>query len=140
MASTRNIAIALIAFVMLASCSPRIVPIQGGSTKVEYRDRIIRDSLFFRDSIYIHEKLKGDTVYIREYRDRIVWRDKHIHDTTFIAKHDTTIVEKPVPAKLSTSQKMMLKTFNWLLLAALALVGWTFRKPLFTIIKNFIKL
>lgn len=136
----RNIAIGLIAFLLLASCSPKIVPVQGGSTKVEYRDRIIRDSLFFRDSIYIREKLKGDTMYISEYRDRIVWRDKHIHDTTFIAKHDTTIVEKPVPAELSTSQKMKLKTFNWLLLAALGLAGWTFRKPLLSILKNFVKL
>lgn len=119
------------------SCSPRLI--DNSTSRVEYRDRTLRDSLYFRDSIYITERQKGDTVYLREYRDRLVWRDKEVHDTVSVEVHDTTTVEKPVPAELTCTQQAKLDSWWWLLAAVLAFGGWTFRKPLASILK-FVKI
>lgn len=123
---------------VLLSCSPRMI--DNSTARVEYRDRILRDSLYFRDSIYITERQHGDTVYLREYRDRLVWRDKEVHDTVAVEVHDTTTVEKPVPADLTWTQQAKLDSWWWLLAAALAFGGWTFRKPLASILKTFVKI
>lgn len=59
-------------------------------TRIEYRDKYHRDSIYIRDSVIIHEK--GDTVY--KDRWRIEWKDKIIRDTVF--KTDTVYKEKEV--------------------------------------------
>lgn len=48
-----------------------------------------------RDSVYIREVLKGDTVYLThiEYRDR--WRTRLVHDTIIRTDSITQIIEHP---------------------------------------------
>lgn len=75
---------------LVASCSPRLYP----STSVQKDSAFVRvaDTLVLRDSIYIDRittiKEKGDTVFVTnttyEYRDR--WRNKAVHDTTYVEK------------------------------------------------------
>ena len=45
---------------------------------------IIRDTVMQHDSIYVHEFMQGDTVYVTKYRDR--WRDKVVNrtDTVYV--------------------------------------------------------
>lgn len=119
-----------------ASCSPRII--ENVRTEVEYRDRYVRDSLFLRDSVYIKEYIKGDSVYINKEVERLRYRDRYIHDTTFVAHHDTMTIEKPVPAKLTRVQQAKLDSYGFLFFLAFALLVWTFRKPLIALIKRFI--
>ena len=56
------------------ACSPKII--EKTRTEYVYQDVHHRDTLVTRDSVYIREWLKGDTVYIEKYKDRYVFRDR----------------------------------------------------------------
>lgn len=90
-----------------------------------------RDTTFRRDSIYIREWAKGDTVYVDRFRDRYVFRDRWRDSVRVVERHDTTTIRVPVEKSLSWSQKAKIGAFPWLLLACLGLFLWTFRKYLF---------
>lgn len=59
-------------------------------TRIEYRDKYHRDSIYIRDSVIIHEK--GDTVFKDRWRTE--WKDRIIHDT--VNHTDTVYIEKEV--------------------------------------------
>ena len=114
----------------LPSCSPEIV--ERWHTQYVYQDVHHRDTLVTKDSVYIREYVKGDTVYIEKYKDRFVYRDRW--RDSIIVKRDSvaveTLKEVKVEKPLSWSQKVRIGAFPWLLLVAVGLGGWTFRKPL----------
>ena len=103
-----------------------------------YIDRVRIDSLYVRDSIYVH--LAGDTIY--QYRDRYVYRDRYLRDTVFKAVHDTTsvVIEREVPVErdLTAWQRFRLRGFWWLLAGFAAATGWIFRKPLKALVRAII--
>ena len=53
------------------------------------------DTIVMRDSVFISEKIRGDTVYLTrtEYRDR--WRTRMVHDTVQHTEYVDRVVEKP---------------------------------------------
>lgn len=114
----------------LPSCSPEIV--ERWHTQYVYQDVHHRDTLVTKDSVYIREYVKGDTVYIEKYKDRFVYRDRW--RDSIIVKRDSvaveTLKEVKVEKPLSWSQKVRIGAFPWLLLVAVGLAVWTFRKPL----------
>ena len=114
----------------LPSCSPKIV--ERVKVVTEYRNVYQVDTTIQHDSVYIREWVKGDTVRIVEYRDKYIYRYKTIRDT--VMKHDSLAVERikevKVEKPLSWSQKVRIGAFPWLLLVAVGLAVWTFRKPL----------
>ena len=114
----------------LPSCSPEIV--ERWHTQYVYQDVHHRDTLVTKDSVYIREYVKGDTVYIEKYKDRFVYRDRW--RDSIIVKRDSVAVEPikevKVEKPLSWSQKVRIGAFPWLLLVAVGLAVWTFRKPL----------
>ncbi|MDR1729093.1 MAG: hypothetical protein LBR52_00305 [Prevotellaceae bacterium] len=72
-----------------SSCkTPQYIPIE--TTRTEYRDNYLRDSIYFRDSIFF--AIKGDTVFLEKYN--YLYRDKIIRDSIF--KTDTIRVPYPV--------------------------------------------
>lgn len=85
----RRLVIAM-AILLVTACSPRIVEHIRVQRDTTYIERVQVDSLYIRDSVFIREK--GDTVY--QYRERIRDRYRFIHDTTFIHRTDTLMVEK----------------------------------------------
>ena len=103
----------------LPSCSPEIV--ERWHTQYVYQDVHLRDTLVTKDSVYI-EKYKDRFVY----RDR--WRDSIIVKRDSVAVE--TIKEVKVEKPLSWSQRARIGAFPWLLLVAVGLAVWTFRKPL----------
>ena len=114
----------------LPSCSPKIV--EKWNTQYVYRDVHHRDTVITKDSVYIREWMKGDTVFVEKYKDRFVYRDRW--RDSIIVKRDSvaveTLKEVKVEKPLSWSQRVKLGAFPWLLLITGVLGVWTFRKPL----------
>lgn len=107
-----------------SSCkTPQYIPVE--TVKTEYRDKIVRDSVFRYDSIFVKDK--GDTVYFERYR--YLYKDKIIRDSVFI--QDTIRVPFPVEvikqvkAPLSSWQNFQIWCGRILLVIAL-LVGLYF--------------
>ena len=110
----------------LPSCSPKIV--EKVKTEYVYQDVHHRDTLITKDSVYIREYLKGDTVHHYEYRDRYVYRDRWRDSIRTKEVHDTTTVEKLVEKELSWAQKTKMRLFPWLLATVIGLTVWTTKK------------
>jgi len=117
--------------ILSAGCSPKIVErvvYQRDTTVVHHRDTTYR-----RDSVWMKEYVKGDTVYVEKYKDRFVYRDRWrdsvrvVRDSVAVERVKEVKVEKP----LSWSQKAKIGAFPWLVLALIGAVLWIFRKYLF---------
>ena len=120
--------IAIVAVLLLAGCSPRIVEHIRYQRDTTYIDKVQIDSIYKRDSLYIKEK--GDTVYI--YKERIKEKYKFVHDTVRLVRVDSVAVERikevKVEKPLSWWQKSKMAAFPWLLGAVVLLALWTCRK------------
>lgn len=125
--------ILLCSFQALPGCSPKII--EKVKTEYVYQDVHHRDTLITRDSIYIREWLKGDTVYIEKYKDRYVFRDRWRDSISIREVHDTTTVEKKVERELTVGQKMKINSFWWLLAGLIVSLCWIFRKPILKLFK-----
>ena len=122
-------AVLVLLLAVCASCSPKIVErivVQHDTTTVHHRDTTFR-----RDSVYIREWMKGDTVYIEKYKDRYVFRDRWRDSVSVREVHDTTAVEVKVEKPLSWAQKAKIGAFPWLVLAVIGAALWTSRKYIF---------
>ena len=80
--------VALLLYLCYSCKSVQYVPVE--SIKTEYRDKILRDSIYLYDSVFVKEK--GDTLIFERYR--YLYRDKLIRDSIFI--NDTIRVPYPV--------------------------------------------
>lgn len=120
--------IAIVAVLLLAGCSPRIVEHIRYQRDTTYIDKVQIDSIYKRDSLYIKEK--GDTVYI--YKERIKEKYRFVHDTVRLVRVDSVAVERirevKVEKPLSWWQRSKIGAFPWLLGAVVLLVLWTCRK------------
>lgn len=92
--------ITMLIFLCLLSegCSRKVyVPVE--TVRTEYKDKInteyIVDSVTDTRFVFI----KGDTVI--DYRDRVKWREREVHDTLYINRTDSINVPYPVEQKLS---------------------------------------
>ena len=123
---------------LLVSCSPRIIERVQVQRDTTYVTAYLRDSVVHRDSIWIKEQTKGDTIRITEYRDRWRERVRVQHDTIIHRQVDTIAVqrtiEKKVEQPLGWWKKVRLRAF-WAILI-LALVGW--RREIYKVIKRYI--
>jgi hypothetical protein len=74
------------------------------------------DTVVLRDSVFVREVMKGDTVYLTrtEYRDR--WRVRLVHDTI----HDTQYVERVVE---HPPERYVPKFYKWCTVALWAVLG-----------------
>ena len=133
-----NHIVTAIVCIFLAGCSPRIVE----KVRTEYITETVhhRDTTYSRDSIYIREWMKGDTVYLDRYRDRYIYRDRWKDSVKVVEVHDTTSVQVKVDKPLSWSQKAKIGAF-WYILAGLILsLAYIFRKPIVLFLKTILKL
>ena len=128
----RRAVLVLLSALLCAGCSPKIVErivVQRDTTVVHHRD-----SIFTRDSIYIREWVKGDTVYVDRFRDMYVYKDRWRDSIQVREVHDTTAVEVKVEKPLSVGQRAKIGAFWWLLAGLVAALAWIFRKPLLKLI------
>lgn len=89
------------------------------SSDTIYLDKTKIDSIYIRDSVYIHSK--ADTVW--QYRDRYEYRYIYLQDTVYQSFHDTTTVEtiKYIKEELRPFEKIKAKAF-WFLVSCLLIV------------------
>ena len=116
----------LLALVSCKSVNPRLYTIHRDSVAYTIHQSI--DTILLRDSIYIHERQKGDTVYLTrtEWRER--WRVRLVHDTI----HDTQYVERVVE---HPPERYVPKFYRWCTVAlwgiiALAIGRWAVRRKM----------
>lgn len=116
----------ILSVLFLVSCSPKIIE----KVHTEYVTQQVhhRDTIITKDSVYIKERMKGDTVYVREYRDRFVYRDRWRDSIQIKEVHDTTAVERKVEKELSWGQKAKINAFPWLVIGFLGLLIWVTKK------------
>lgn len=93
---------------LIAGCKSheRVVVVETVRADTLRLSRNIRDSVWLHDSIYIRDK--GDTMWIERWHTR--WRDRTVHDTTYVSKTDSVPVPYPievkVPSELSWWQRL----------------------------------
>lgn len=120
---------------VLPACSPRIIE----KVRTEYVTQEVhhRDTVITKDSVYIREWMKGDTVFVDRFRDRYVYRDRR-RDSIRVQVDSfafETIKEVQVEKPLSWGKRAKIGAFWWLVLAVVLLAGWTFRGTITKIVK-----
>ena len=107
---------------VLPSCSSTSsMPIMQQSDTISNIQKNAKvDTILLRDSIYIRESIRGDTVYLThtEYRDR--WRIREVHDTIHNTQYITQTIEHPPERYIPPFYKRCTLLF-WLILVTSAL-------------------
>jgi len=103
---------------MSYSCkSVKYVPVE--TTKIEYRDNIVRDSIFRYDSVFVKDK--GDTLILERYK--YLYKNRIVKDSVFV--NDTIRISYPVEvvkqikAPLSSFQNFQIRCGQILLFSLL---------------------
>lgn len=126
-----HILILFVFFCLLACKSQRplvskdAVCSSSSSDSLRYQHNLRRDSIFIRDSIFVTERQKNDTVYITKNKYKTIYRDREVVkiDTLAVVKMhtDTIIRERTEQVRYVPG---FYKTCTWLLgLLMVVLVG-----------------
>ena len=104
---------------LLCSCRTQYVPVETVRMETQYIDRLQRDSIFVKDSIFVREA--HDTVYVTKWRTE--YKEALRVDTINIVKVDSinTIVE--VEKKLTKWQKAKINIGTGVLYAVPILIA-----------------
>ena len=104
--------------------SIRHIPIETVKHDSIYISKILHDSIYQRDSIYVDRK--GDTVLI--YKDRYLYKYKNLIDTMYINRIDSIQIPYSVEKQLTRWQSVKMELGGWIfgviILFALFFVGW----------------
>ena len=115
----------LLFLLLLCGCRTEYVPVESVRYDSVMIEKLMRDSVFVRDSVYLQEK--GDTIY--KYKDRFVYVYKNRVDTFFAEKIREIEVPVPVERKLTWWEVVKME---WLdrIFAALVIVAlyWTIKE------------
>ena len=88
---------------IICSCrSVQYVPVESVRTEIQYKDRLQRDSVHIRDSIFMYQR--GDTIFKDRWHTE--YKDKLVMDTAFIYKNDSIPVPYPVEKQLNKWQQL----------------------------------
>lgn len=112
---------AIIALWFLAGCKAQKTRTEiQYKDRIEYRDRLQRDTTYVHDSISIRET--ADTVRITRYR--YIYRERTRTDTAYVSKTDSIPYEVIIEKPLTRIQEMQMTIGGWamgiILLLALA--------------------
>lgn len=104
------------------------IPVE--SVRTEYKDRLILDSVYLKDSVLIRQK--GDTVFLEKYK--YFYRDKLLRDSVYLT--DSIQVPYAVEVgkevnRLSSFQSFEIWCGRILLLVLLSWIGIRFLKSRF---------
>lgn len=120
----------LLFLLLLCGCRTEYVPIESVRYDSVMIEKLMRDSVFVRDSVYLREK--GDTVYVE--KDRYVYVYRSVVDTFFAEKIREVEVPVPVERKLTWWERVKLEYAEWVIavIVSIALIyalrQWLARK------------
>ena len=113
---------------LFASCKTRTVVVETVRTDTTYITKHQRDSIYLKDSTHVSETQHGDTLLLKITEWHTKYVDRQVHDTTYIATHDTIPdpypVEVEVPRELSWWQKALQRTGGIALGLLFLWLGW----------------
>lgn len=123
--ATAIIVVAIIVALLTGCKTSDPVVVERVSHDTIYRLQLSRDSIMVRDSIYITERMQGDTLILTRDRWHTAYRDRLLHDTTYIHLTDTIPNVVEVPARLTAWQqfKMNMGGIGLFCMAILILIG-----------------
>lgn len=98
------ILIILLASAICSCRSVEYVPRETIKHDTTYINKLIKDSIYLKDSVYIHSK--NDTVFVEKYKYQYI--DKVVRDTSYVVKFDTISVPYPVEKRLTRWQQLKL--------------------------------
>lgn len=96
----------LIACTLLLTCSctsTKYVPVETVRTETKYKDRLVRDSIHVKDSIYVRSK--GDSVFVDRWHT--MYKDRLVRDT--VSLRDSVKIEVPYPVEKELSKWKLFK-------------------------------
>lgn len=94
--------LAAIATILYSCKSVKYIPVE--TTKIEYRDNFVRDSIFRYDSVFVREK--GDTMILQKFR--YLYKNRIVKDSIFI--NDT--IRMPYPVEVIKQVKAPLTSWQ----------------------------
>lgn len=120
------VVIMLLVLSALVGCrTTEYVEVPVTHTEYVYRDRV--DTSYVKDSVYIREQVKGDTVRVMEYRYRDRFRTITEIDT-MVFRDTVSVVRTEVVEKTEYRTRGVVKALAWLglavLLAGIGYAAW----------------
>ena len=110
-----TMAVMIIAFIvaalitLLTGCTTtKYVPVEKVRTDTVLQTTMRHDSIYLRDSIYATDFVRGDTVWSIRDRWHTQYVERKVHDTTYVATHDT--IPQPYPVEVI---KTVEKSMSW---------------------------
>ena len=100
----------LLFLLLLCGCRTEYVPIESVRYDSVMIEKLMRDSVFVRDSVYLKET--GDTIY--KYKDRFVYVYKNRVDTFYAERVREIEIPVPVERELSWWERVKLKYAEWM--------------------------
>ena len=95
----------LLFLLLMCGCRTEYVPIESVRYDSVMIEKLMRDSVFVRDSVYLKEK--GNTIY--KYKDRFVYVYKNRVDTFFVEKIREIEVPVQVERELSWWERVKIE-------------------------------
>ena len=110
--------------IFLASCRSVSVVQEVRSSEVQKFRSV--DTIVMRDSVFISERQRGDTVYLTrtEWRDR--WRIREVHDTIHNTQYITQAIEHPPQRYVPNFYKWC--TIFWFASLTLMVARWWLKR------------
>ena len=156
----------LCVFLAAAACSPKHYQptiVYRDSVRVEVHERLFHDTVSFEVPVIVEKNVTRDTsshlenewaTSDAELKDGFLWHSLEtkgqtvyipvttiVRDTVVVEKEATeTIVTKEVEKPLTPWQNYRLRAFWWLILGIVALLAYTFRRPVLSLLRKFLKL
>lgn len=127
----KRLLLLIAAVAMLTACKhTEYVTVDRLRTDTLYQTKIQRDSVVWRDSVYIREYAKNETIHVETTRWLTRYRDRIRIDTVYKSKVDSVMKEvvREVPARLSGWQRFRIRFGEAaMLVAMMAFCIWTWR-------------
>lgn len=106
----KNLVFVLATILVLSSCkTTEVVTVEKVKADTTYITKVQRDSIWQHDSVFVKEK--GDSVLIERWHTKYI--NKEVHDTCYVAKHDSVPVPYPVTKCVEKSLAFWQKLLMW---------------------------